>query len=138
MDFGYAELVYGLTFGVWDYLGCENCKKKQHFCLKVVMSVFGVGLVKFFGCLNYGHKLHLVVTLCFLHMSGVCHFLNFEDIFMNSWVINSYVDQKRVRRKFPKWLKMTIFTHFREEYIIFHLLERHTIWFLVRGVQKRG
>lgn len=58
--------------------------KKRHFCLKVVMSVLGVGLVKFFGCLNYGHKLHLVVTLCFLHMSGVCHFLNFEDIFMNS------------------------------------------------------
>ena len=58
--------------------------KKRHFCLKVVMSVLGVGLVKFFGCLIYGHKLHLVVTLCFLHMSGVYHFLNFEDIFMNS------------------------------------------------------
>ena len=48
--------------------------KKGHFCLKVVMSVLGVGLVKFFVCLNYGHKLHLVVTLCFLHMSGVCNF----------------------------------------------------------------
>ena len=83
MVFGYAELVFGLTFEVRDYLWCENCKKR-HFCLKVVMSVLGVGLVKFFGCLNYGHKLHLVVTLCFLHMSGVCHFFNFEDIFMNS------------------------------------------------------
>ena len=58
--------------------------KKGHFCLKVVMSVLGVGLVKFFVCLNYGHKLHLVVTLCFLYMSGVCNFFNFEDIFMNS------------------------------------------------------
>ena len=49
--------------------------------------------------------------------------------------MNKNVDENQVRQKSAKWLKMTIFAHFQQEYTLFYIFERDILGLLAREVQ---